>query len=89
MDLAKLSANGQITVPVEIRRRLGLKAGDKVLFFENEEGEVVVSNASVQAIKKAQSSFAGAAEELGVNDEEDVEKLVEEVRYGKKKKSSD
>lgn len=89
MNLAKLSANGQITVPVEIRRRLGLKAGDKVLFFENEEGEVVVSNASVQAIKKAQSSFSGAAEELGVMDEEDVEKLVEEVRYGKKKKSSD
>ena len=28
MNLAKISSNGQITVPVEIRRRLGLKAGD-------------------------------------------------------------
>ncbi len=29
MDLAKISANGQITVPVEIRRQPGLKSGDK------------------------------------------------------------
>ena len=30
MNLAKVSANGQITLPVEIRRLLDLKAGDKV-----------------------------------------------------------
>ena len=33
MNLAKISANGQITVPVEIRRQLGLKSGDKIRFF--------------------------------------------------------
>ena len=38
MNLAKISSNGQITVPVEIRRRLGLKAGDKILFFQNKNG---------------------------------------------------
>ncbi|MDR1487091.1 MAG: AbrB/MazE/SpoVT family DNA-binding domain-containing protein, partial [Deltaproteobacteria bacterium] len=32
MNLARVSANGQITVPVEIRRALRLKEGDKVLF---------------------------------------------------------
>ena len=31
MNLAKISANGQITVPVEIRRQLGLKSGDKLI----------------------------------------------------------
>ena len=50
MNLAKLSANGQITVPVEIRRLLGLKSGDKILFFQNQGGEVVVANASAQAL---------------------------------------
>ncbi len=30
MNLAKISANGQITVPVEIRRLLGLKSGDDI-----------------------------------------------------------
>jgi bifunctional DNA-binding transcriptional regulator/antitoxin component of YhaV-PrlF toxin-antitoxin module len=32
MNLAKISANGQITVVVEIRRHLGLKTGDKIFF---------------------------------------------------------
>ena len=83
MNLAKISENGQITVPVEIRRQLGLKSGDKILFFQNQKGEIVVSNASAAAIRKAQDAFAGAAEAMGVSGEEDIQALVEEVRYGK------
>ncbi|MDD2234903.1 MAG: type II toxin-antitoxin system PrlF family antitoxin [Desulfitobacteriaceae bacterium] len=83
MNLAKISANGQITVPAEIRRLLGLKSGDKILFFQKPNGEVVINNASAQAIYKAQEAFAGVAEEIGVNDENDVQDLVNEVRYGK------
>ena len=77
MNLAKLSANGQITVPVEVRRQLGLKSGDKVLFFQKQNGEIVISNASAAALRKAQAAFAGAAEALGVADEEDVQALVD------------
>ena len=83
MNLAKISANGQITVPVEIRRLLGLKSGDKILFYQKQDGEVVLSNASAQAIRKAQSAFSGAAEAMGISSEEDVQTLVDEVRYGK------
>ncbi len=83
MDLAKLSSNGQITVPIEIRRLLGLKSGDKVLFFQKPNGEVVIHNASAQALMKAQKAFAGVAEKLGVKDEDDVQRLVDEVRYGR------
>lgn len=85
MNLAKISANGQITVPVEIRRLLGLKTGDKLLFLEKQNGEIVLSNASAQAIHKAQAAFAGAAEVMGVSDEDDIQALVNEVRYGKEK----
>ena len=46
MNLAKISANGQITVPVEVRRQLGLKSGDKLLFLQKQNGEITVSNAS-------------------------------------------
>ncbi len=83
MNLAKISANGQITIPVEIRRLLGLKSGDKILFFQKPNGEVVVSNASAQAIRRAQAAFAGAAEAMGISSEDDVQALVDEVRYGK------
>lgn len=41
-----LTRKGQITVPVEIRRRLGLQRGDRVMFVE--EGDIV-------AFKPAQS----------------------------------
>ncbi len=83
MNLAKISSNGQITVPVEIRRLLGLKSGDKILFFQNKDGDVVINNASAKAIYKAQAAFAGIAEELGVQNEDDVQKLVDEIRHGK------
>ena len=83
MNLAKISSNGQITVPVEIRRQLGLKSGDKILFFQKPDGEIVISNASAQTIRKAQAALSGVAEEMGVYNEEDVQALVDEVRYGK------
>lgn len=83
MNLARVSANGQITVPAEIRRLLGIKSGDKILFFQNPNGEVVINNASAQAIYKAQKAFEGVAEQMGVENEDDVQTLVDEIRYGK------
>lgn len=85
MNLAKISSNGQITVPVEIRRLLGLKSGDKILFLQKQNGEIVVSNASSQAIRKAQAAFSGVGEEMGVYNEDDIQALVDEIRYGKER----
>lgn len=82
MNLAKISSNGQITVPVEIRQQLGLRSGDKILFIQKRNGEIVIGNASSYAIRKAQEAFSGAAEALGVTNEDDVQALVNEVRYG-------
>ncbi len=36
MNLAKISTNRQVTIPIEIRRKLKLKAGNKILFLERE-----------------------------------------------------
>jgi AbrB family looped-hinge helix DNA binding protein len=44
MELAKISTRGQITIPLAIRKRLGLSDGGKVVFWE-ENGHVVVENA--------------------------------------------
>ena len=85
MNLPKISANGQITVPIEIRRQLALKSGDKILFLENKDGEIIISNASANAIRKAQNAFSGAAEAMGISSEDEVQALVDEVRYGKEK----
>ena len=84
MNLAKVSANGQVTVPVEIRRKLNLREGDKILFFERNNGEVVIDNASATALLNAQKAFAGANRDFGINSEEDVQQLIDEVRYSGK-----
>jgi len=83
MNLAKLTSAGQVTVPVEIRRILKLKTGDKILFIQNEAGTVTIENASVSAIRKAQEAFGGVAEELGNPSEEEIQSWVNEIRYGK------
>jgi AbrB family looped-hinge helix DNA binding protein len=86
MNLAKVSPNGQVTVPIDIRKRLRLRSGDKALFYTNGSGECVIANASALAIEKAQKAFAGAAEELGNPTEDDIQSWVNEIRYGDDKK---
>ncbi len=79
MELAKVTSKGQVTIPIAIRKMLGIREGDKLLFVE--EGEkVVLINASTTALLKAQEAFKGVAEELGIKDEQDVVKLVKEIR---------
>lgn len=82
MNLAKVSANGQITVPIEIRKLLDIKSGDKILFLRRPNGDIVINNASAAAIRKAQDAFAGAAGSMDIEDEGAVMDLIREVRYG-------
>lgn len=35
---AKITSKGQITVPIEVRRLLGVRAGDRLLFESDSEG---------------------------------------------------
>ena len=45
MEIAKVTSRGQITLPLAIRRKLDVKEGDKVVFYE-ENGRIVVENAA-------------------------------------------
>lgn len=42
MVKARLSSKGQLTIPVEIRRRYDLKTGDEVQFVAEEKGAYLV-----------------------------------------------
>ena len=79
MELAKVTTRGQITIPLEIRRKLGVKDGDKVVFFE-QDGRIIIENSVMLALKDAQDAFRGEAERLGLKTEEDVVAMVKEVR---------
>ena len=79
MEISRISSKGQVTIPIDIRKRLNLKEGDKVIFFE-ENGRVFIANASLVALKRMEKVMEGNAEKAGIKNEDDVVALVKEVR---------
>ncbi|MDR1797207.1 MAG: AbrB/MazE/SpoVT family DNA-binding domain-containing protein [Clostridiales Family XIII bacterium] len=85
MEVAKITTKGQLTIPVDIRRKMNLKDGDKVIFLE-QDGRYYIENASLVSITRAQEAFAGEAERLGLKDEQDVVDMIKEVRRTRREK---
>lgn len=79
MELAKITTKGQITLPISIRRELNLKEGDKVAFIEKDGNYILVNPISL-AIDELRKSFDGEAEKLGLKTEDDVVKMIKEIR---------
>lgn len=79
MELAKVTSKGQITIPVQIRKKLKLKEGDKV-FFSEEKGKVIFQNASHVALASFQKEMVGEAKKVGFKSEEDVINYIKEIR---------
>lgn len=69
MELAKVTSKGQITIPLQIRKRLKLKEGDKVFFLE-EKGRIFVRNAAQVALETFQDEMAGEAATAGFSSED-------------------
>jgi len=85
MEIAKITSKGQVTLPIDIRRKLGVKEGDKILFVE-EEGKIYILNASMEALRKAQAALAGEAQRAGLKHTYDVVAMIKERRCERKEK---
>jgi len=79
MEVAKVTSKGQVTIPIEIRRRLKVNTGDKLVFVED-QGRIVLENSAALVFKTIQQEMQGKAQYVGVRDENDVNALVEDVR---------
>ena len=79
MDMARISVKGQVTNPVAIRKTLGLKEGDKVVFAEK-DGNIVLLNSNRLAFQEFQRSMNGEAERVGWENEQDVVDYCKEIR---------
>lgn len=79
MELAKITTKGQITIPIQIRRKLNLKDGDKIVFME-QNGKIIVENSTRVALMEAQEAFKGEVERLGLKTEQDVVDMVKQIR---------
>lgn len=69
--LSRVQARGQVTIPVEIRERLGLKKGDLVAFIETEQG-VLINPQEVVAME-ALDRIGEALKKRGISLEELIE----------------
>jgi len=84
MELAKLTSKGQITIPRDIREKMNLKTGDKILFFE-ENGRFFMQNSNSIVLSDFQKAMKGAAKEAGFNNPDDVTNYIKQLRKSKKK----
>lgn len=79
MEIAKISSKGQITIPISIRNKLKLKAGDKVVILE-ENGRFYLENAALLAFNRVAESFEGVAKDAGFQTEEEMQDYMKEIR---------
>jgi AbrB family looped-hinge helix DNA binding protein len=83
MELAKLTSKGQITIPSNIRDKMSLKTGDKILFFED-NGKIFLQNSNTVVLADFQRAMVGAAEEAGFSNPDDVTAYIKQLRKSKK-----
>lgn len=51
MPRAKITSKGQITLPMQIREKLGVDTGDRIDFVIRDSGEIVVEPATVDLLQ--------------------------------------
>lgn len=69
----KLTSKGQVTIPKEVRRRLGLRPGDEIEFVEDQDGFRLRKCVGESPLAKWEGYLTHLA---GV----DVDELIEEMR---------
>ncbi len=57
MELARMTSKGQLTIPVSIRRRIGLDTGDQVIFYEK-DGKIIIAASTPASLADAQIAAA-------------------------------
>lgn len=58
MELAKVTAKGQITIPKSIRDLLELKEGSKIIFIQK-GNDIIIKNSAMFTLEKIQNAFDG------------------------------
>lgn len=79
VDNAKVMSKGQVTIPKDVRKVLGIETGDRISFIV--EGNIVrIVNSAVYAMQMLQQEMKDEAEKAGLTTEDDVMALVKEIR---------
>ena len=76
----RISPDGQITIPKNIREVLGVSNGDRITFVVD-GNNVIIANSFAYALRKFQKEMEGEAERVGIKSDDDVVKLIMEMRH--------
>jgi AbrB family looped-hinge helix DNA binding protein len=72
-------AKGQVTLPKEIRERLSVESGDRVVLIW-EGDHVAMMNPALYAMRMLQHDMVGQAEQAGFRDDDDVSAYITRMR---------
>ncbi len=79
VDNAKVMAKGQVTIPKDVRKVLGVTSGDRISFIV--EGSTVrVVNSAIYAMQTLQREMEGEADRSGLTSDNNIMALVKELR---------
>ncbi len=71
MFKAKVTSKGQVTIPAELRKKIGIEPGSYIEIKETEAGYVINKHIETECLKK----YIGILEKEGRSD-----KIIEELR---------
>ena len=79
INSAKVMAKGQVTIPKDVRKTLGISNGDRISFIV--EGNTVrIVNSAVYAMQVLQQEMKGEARKAGLENDDNIVNLVTEMR---------
>ena len=87
LDQATITSQGQISIPKQVREKLHLKKGDKVAFFEDEKGRIVLQEVETPAALSAEdwAAFLAKVEKEPVTTVKGVRAALKHLDRLKKK----
>ena len=71
MASTAVTSKGQVTIPKKIRRILGIQPGDRVVFFQSEDGRIVVEPETVD-IRRLRGLLKHEGEAVTVEEMDDA-----------------
>jgi AbrB family looped-hinge helix DNA binding protein len=82
-DVTKVSSKGQVVIPKEIRERLGILPGEKIIVMTRDD-EIVLKKARKLRLEELSEKIVGVTERNKI----DAEKLIDEaIKWARSKRS--
>jgi AbrB family looped-hinge helix DNA binding protein len=81
-DIIRVSSKGQIVIPSEVRRKLGVKGGEKLLVLTR-DGDILLRKTKEPSVEDIATKLNNVVKDKGIDVDTLVAEAVEWVRKSK------